>query len=314
MIRTATALLVLLPCFAEDSRRFPFLAPISQPEMTEIASIVRAICESRTATLETSPPALVLSGNEDMFAAAAWLIEELSRPSKGTRQYTLRGVPDGAIRILFLEAPDQPTQNELAAAVRGITETRRLLISTRAKAIVLRGTGDQAAAASWLVETLTSPTRHSREFRPDPALDETIRVVFPPESISIPELNEAAAAIRAVADVRKLMTFSAARAIAFGAPAEQAVLAAWLARSLATTPTPGAEPLRYRYPDPVDNDTEVRVFSVAPANGIEGIAGTLRRQTHSRRILWLTGPNAIFFRGTPAQAALAEQLVKEATR
>jgi hypothetical protein len=319
MLRLWLALFAVLPLFGTETlRTFPFTRELTAKELEEIAGTIRAICEARTVMPQASPPALTVSGDEDLLTVAAWLVENLDKPSKEPRRTTYRGVPDGAVLVVFFEGSSLQSQNEIAGLVRGLTETRRLFMVPHRSAMVLRGSEDQVAAAAWLVNTLTGKSREEREYRPNSARDDVFRVMFFAADASARSVNEAAAAVRAMADVRRLMTYTAGAAIAFADREESSSLAAWLSRAFGSAPEPRpSEPLRYHYPDPIDDDTNVRMFYLRPdttEEALNDVTAKLRRETFSRRILLVSGVRAIGFRGTAAQAALAEQIVKEARR
>ena len=93
---------------------------------------------------------------------AEWLFNELDQPSGKTRDprgYRMTGVADDPeVRVLYLSSARTPQAfQETAQAVRLKTNLRRLFTYNANRAIVLRGTPEQAALAEKLAASRTAP-------------------------------------------------------------------------------------------------------------------------------------------------------------
>lgn len=309
--------LLALPVFSADlSRAFQFTRSATEQEVTEAAASIRAISEVRTESLDGAQRSFVTRGSEQQLALAAWLFAEIDKPSNMAKQYRYSEAPDGAVavRIFYPGTRDQQQLNELASVVRATTETRRLVTNTQARAIILRGAETQAASADWLIPTLSgAPPPESSEFRPPGGTGDVLRVTFLPPDATEQHLNEVAVTIRALGEVRRLLTYTARHAIVMAGTAEQSALAAWLAGALGKAPEPvPAEPLRHRYAS--EEEFEVRVFYLPRASqrDLAETTAKLRRSLLISPMLFVTDPSAIVLRGNPNQVAFAEQLLKEA--
>ena len=123
---------------------------------------------------------------------------------------------------------------------------------------------------------------------------------------------EVVTAIRTVTDIREISTDNDQKSATLHATLPQIAMAEWLFNEL---DSPIAQPaLPHEYRTPGTNDDIVRVFYVITAPTVQDFqeAATLVRTiTDTRRVFTYNGRNALVMRGTDAQMALAEWLVKE---
>ena len=94
------------------------------------------------------------------------------------------------------------------------------------------GTADQMRLAEWLfneLDQLSGKTRAMREYRMYLVEDPEVRVLYSSANGTAQEFQEAAKAIRMKANLRRLFTYNANRAIVLRGTPEQAALAEKLA-------------------------------------------------------------------------------------
>ena len=125
--------------------RIYFPATISSPqEMQEAVNALRSIADVQRVVAFSSARAILFRGSDDRAALGDWLMKEFDQvaPSAGTHE---QRVPEGSVRFIVL-----PKGADLAgtvARVRQISGIQRAVAYQRNRAVVLRGTNEQLAAA-----------------------------------------------------------------------------------------------------------------------------------------------------------------------
>jgi hypothetical protein len=132
--------------------------------------------------------------------------------------------PEGVVRVVFLRHAQTPQQlQELATMVRATVEIRRLFTYNTPRAIALRGTAEQIAAAAWMLERLDRPSANLQEAVGEYRLsgagdggrgDDAVRLFVVQQAATPAALQEAAVAVRTATNVRRLFTYNALRAMA----------------------------------------------------------------------------------------------------
>src|ERR1041384_6326943 len=123
---------------------------------------------------------------------------------------------------------------------------------------------------------------------------------------------EVATTIRTITDIKQISTDNDQKSVAVHATAPQIAMAEWLFNELDSPIAQPAMPHEYRTPG--TSDDVVRVFYVITAPTVQDfqeVSTLVRIITDTRRVFTYNGRNALVLRGTDAQAALAEWLVKE---
>jgi len=138
------------------------------------------------------------------------------------------------------------------------------------------------------------------------------RTFFLTHTSTIQQFHEVATVIRTIADIQQISADDDQRSVTVHANAPQIAMAEWLFNEL---DSPLAQPaLPHEYRTPGTTDDVVRVFYIITAPTVQDFqeAATLVRTISDiRRVFTYNGRNALVLRGTDAQAALAEWLVKE---
>ncbi|MBS1853944.1 MAG: hypothetical protein JST11_01160 [Acidobacteria bacterium] len=132
------------------------------------------------------------------------------------------------------------------------------------------------------------------------------RIFFLANVRNPPALQEVVNVVRSIAEVQRFFPLNQAFAIAVRGTAAQAELSEWLIGRLDTA---GA-PLEGEYP--ASGFGVVRVFAVAEtasAQAIQDTVNRIRTEAQAQRVFPATARHAIVFRGTAAQAGVAERLV-----
>ena len=138
------------------------------------------------------------------------------------------------------------------------------------------------------------------------------RIFYLTHTATTQQFQEVATAIRTIADTQQITTDNDQKRVTIHATAPQIAMAEWLFNEL---DSPIAQPaLPHEYRPPGTSDDVVRVFYVITAPTVQDFqeAATLVRTiTDIRRVFTYNARNALMVRGTEAQIALADWLVKE---
>jgi hypothetical protein len=100
-----------------------------------------------------------------------------------------------------------------------------------ARALALRGTGDQIALADWLInELLAKPT--NGEYRVPNTSDDIMQVFYLPHTATVQDFQGIANAVRTATEIRAAFTFNAQRALVLRGTVTQLALAERLIKDL----------------------------------------------------------------------------------
>jgi len=136
-------------------------------DIQELVNSMRSMASMTSITTYSPLSAIVARGTVNQMALAQWLVGQIDRadsqpPSQNPAAYTCQ--PDNihdvgvAARVFYLNNISQPQDiQEMMNSIRSVTQVQRLAMFTSEKAIILRGSNQQAAAAEWLVKALDKP-------------------------------------------------------------------------------------------------------------------------------------------------------------
>jgi type II secretory pathway component GspD/PulD (secretin) len=320
---------------AQADRVLHFTSTGTQQAVGEIATVIRSISDIKQTSFDAKENALVLHGTASQMALAEWLFPLLDLPTsdlavtqqrqKATK-HEYQVDPDDVLRVFYLSntATVQSFQ-EVATAVRSLLGIRRMFTYNALKAIVARGSAEQAAAAEFVFNEMDKPAistdsssaiphTHSPEFRMRITEDNIVRVFYLPNTKTVMDFQMLATLVRTATDVRWMFTYNAARAVAARGNEERLALATWLFNELdePTNVPQDSGPHEYRIPSASDDVT--RIFRLPPpVSGarLNEISNRIRPITPRRIALPYPPNNAIVVRATAGQIALAEQFIKE---
>ncbi len=137
----------------------PFASTVQQ--FQEAATMIRTIAEIRRVFTYNTPKAMIVRGDADQMALAAWMIHELAKPvaENASATYTYPDIfHDGENIVRLFYVKDTPTVKsflEIAAQVRMTTKMRRVFTYNETRAMAVRGTAAQLA--------LTEQMLHDRQ-------------------------------------------------------------------------------------------------------------------------------------------------------
>jgi hypothetical protein len=205
---------------------------------------------------------------------------------------------------------------EISTVVRSISEMRHVSSDTAQRSLTMRGTAAQTAVAEWLFHVDRQVAAAPHELRL-PGGDDVVRVFYLTNVGTLQELQEMSTVVRSITEVRKLFTYSPAKALTLRGTAAQIAFAEWLfseldqPRRTAAQRSQDSAAHEFRLSG---NDDVARVFYLTNTDtpqGIQEISSQVRSITEVRRAFVCNSQRALAFRGTASQLALAERLIKE---
>src|SRR5262249_1978721 len=130
--------------------------------LQEIATLTRSIGDIRRLFTYNAAKAVVSRGTTDQAALAEWLLRELDKPVKRTdstvHEFHLAAPPEDTVRVFYLPRSGTIQQfQEFVTWVRGTTQIRRVFTYNAPRAVAMRGTADQIASASRLIQERERP-------------------------------------------------------------------------------------------------------------------------------------------------------------
>lgn len=297
-------------------------------DFQEIAALVRTITEIRNLSADYGQMSIKVQGTAEQVGLAEWLVQKLDRPLNeqtndsseynGLTSLDAKKQPvDEVARVFYLNnATTAQDFQEIVNAIRTVTETRRVFTYNSAKAMAARGTPEQMGMIEWLVSDLNQPANQPKSSGPHeyraPDGDVT-RVFYLTHAKSPQDLQALASAVRSAADIRRMFTYNAARAIimrsaaADRVPADQQVaMAEWLVKQLDQPPSPSQTSEEHRVPGGTDD--LVRVFHVTKASTIQAFK---QSAGGNARVFTLDTPRIVMLRGSESQLAVATQLMQQ---
>jgi len=303
--------------------------------LNQIATLIHVITDA-AASPDERQKTLTLHGTQEQIALAEWLLGEIDKPQipapnnreEATHSYQLQGGGENTVRVFFLLNFDTAQAfQEVATAVRTTVDLRRAATYNGLRAFVTRGTPDQIALTTWLIDALDRPAGQravSRDYRmplnSDPHGEIAVRLLYASNAATVQDFQQIATAVRTITDIRRLFTYNAARVIVARSTPEQIAMADWLMPQLdkpaveKVSSTPVQSSGTYEYASASDRENMVKVLYLPQAETIEDfqrIATGIRTTTNVRRAFTYNAPRVMAVRGTIDQIAMAERMVKE---
>ena len=204
--------------------------------LQEIATVVRSVGDIRRLFAYNSLRAVAMRGTPDQAALAEFLFNEIDKPGVGldvsqrtgrSATYIYRpGGVDSVLKVFYL--PNTKTVQdfqELATAVRMLTNTRRMFTYNAPRAVAVRGTAEQIEVADWLLNELGKPSNPQEtpgqvpgtgptEYRPTTGSDDVLRVYYLRHAQTAQRLQEIAMEAQALlARKRTAFPYNPAQAV-----------------------------------------------------------------------------------------------------
>ena len=299
--------------------------PIS---IQEITNAIRSVGEFTQSSLDTNAKTLAANGTPAQLAMASWIFNTMQQPApanQATQEYRQAGSVNDVVRVVYLSHPgSRTTFQEIINAVRTIPEITKVFPYVAQNAIVMRGTDIRITMAEWLfhqldlpagIQPVQDPAAHryvlSRADLPVHDNQNVMQVFFLAHPWTFESMQQIVNTVRTIPELTKVFPCAATGAVAVRAPAATLALAAWLFNQLDQAPRISIlSPQEFRMSGRADDVTQV--FYLTPPTTPESLQSivTAVRTTLSRAIPDAT-LNAVTMRGTAAQIAAADALIKQ---
>jgi hypothetical protein len=296
-------------------------------DLNELAVLIRTVADISDATTDTVQKTVSVRGTASQIAIAEWLFTELDRqtlPDSVTQEFKVPNSADDVVRVFYL--PNTATVQafqEIATTIRTIAEIRRVFTYNTPRALAVRGTADQIAAAAFMIGELDQPAGAKRtDSRVFQMIDTSkypatgVQVFYLPYAATVQQFQEVATLIRTIGEIRRVFTYNAPRAVVVRGDVDQIALADWLIKELGKqVAADTVSSATYTYPDIYhDGENLVRVFyvkGVPTVAAFQQLATQIRTTVKIRRVFTYNATLALALRGTAAQLALAEQMLND---
>ena len=290
--------------------------------------MVRTISDLKTINADAAQKTLSVAGTPTQVATAEFLYTELDRqtvPDSVSQEYKVANNADDVVRLFFVpNAASVQAFQEVATTIRTIAEIRRVFTFNTPRALAVRGTADQVAAAAFMIHELDQPaTAKHADSSVHQMIDtgkhgETdVRVFYLPYTATVQQFQEVATLVRTIAEIRRVFTYNPPKAMIVRGTSDQMALTAWLIKEL-SKPAASEASSTYTYSDVYhDGENQVRVFYVKDAATVaafQQVATQIRTATKIRRVFTYNATKAMAVRGTAAQLAMVDQMLQDRAR
>ena len=231
-----------------------------------------------------------------------------------------------AERVLtFVHSATPQEFQEAATVVRSMAEIREVTVDSDQRKLTMRGTAAENALGEWLFLQLDQPANRpaiasssaTYDYRASGSPEDKVRVFYLAHAETPQQIQETSTILRSIADIRRVFTYNATRAIAVRGTADQLAIAEWLIAELDQAPVTEAKAASAssrEYLMTVRPEDRVRILYPARAATPQELlqaAAAIRTQAGVRRVFTYHATQAVAVRGTEEQMAAAERLMKE---
>jgi hypothetical protein len=315
--------------FAQDSsvaRVFQLHHVETEQDLQEFATVVRTIADLPQAVVDSTQKTIAVRGTASQIVIAEWLFTEFDRqtvPDSVTQEFKVSADGSDVVHVFYIKnAPTIQSFQEIATTIRTVAEIRRVFTYNTLRALAVRGTADQIAAAAFMIQELDQPASAKRtNSSPYQMIDtanhgETeVRVFYIPYAATVQNFQEVATLIRTIGEIRRVFTYNAAKAMIVRGTADQLALTDWFVKELGKPATAETASQTYTYPDSSrEGANQVRVFYVKDVPNVKAfqqVATQIRTATQIRRVFTYNATYALAVRGTAGQIAMAEQMLQD---
>jgi type II secretory pathway component GspD/PulD (secretin) len=328
---------------------FPFTYTRTPQAVQEIVNTMRSIVEVPQSTADNVAWTMTLHGTPNQLGLAAWLVPQLDRSapptpqasqSPSTLEYQLAGSNAPVARVFYPSHVGTPQAlQEMINAIRSTFEIQRVVAFNNLKAVILRGTAEQVAAAEWLINGLDKPAgvqpvssqggnsaMLAYTFS-DPSIDvgippqfraPAVRIFYLTHTPTPQAIQELVNSVRSLTELQRVVNYNTLLAVALRGTADQVAMAEWVINALdrpagsVSPASPGQTPATNQYQLSWNSDV-ARVFypPTATTQAMQELVSEVRSTTHIQRVTFCNTPGALALRGTVGQVAMAATLIQE---
>jgi hypothetical protein len=219
-------------------------------DFQEFATLFRTLGDVRRVFTTNASKILAMRGSAEQAAMADWIINEVEKSAAESRQHSV------SVRYRFADPSDREKadtiqvfyaanaatiQNfqEIATAIRTISDIRRVYTYNTPRAIALRGTSDQIALAGWLFDRVDKPANAAPappsaiyNYQAVDPRENSVQVFYLAHTTTTPDFQKIATQVRTEASIRRVYSYNAPRVLALRGTVDQLAQAERLLKQL----------------------------------------------------------------------------------
>jgi hypothetical protein len=218
-------------------------------EFQEFATLLRTIGDVRRVFTYNASKILALRGTADQAAMADWLTNEIEKSAAAPRQHSMsvqyhladntREKAD-TMQVFYVgNAPTVQSFQEIATAIRTISDIRRVYTYNTPRAIALRGTSDQLELAAWLFDradkaanAAPAPPSSVYNYQAVDPRNNSVQVFSLPHTATPTDFQKIATQVRTETGIPRVYTYNAPRVMMLRGTTDQLVQAERLLKQL----------------------------------------------------------------------------------
>lgn len=219
-------------------------------DFQELATLARTIGDIRRAFTYNASKILALRGTADQLTMAGWLIDEIEKSGGTPRlhsassQYHFTDPADqgkaDTIQVFYVgNAATIQSFQELATAIRTISEVRRVYTFNTPRAMAVRGSSDQLALAGWLFDRTDKPANAAAappsaiyNYQAVDPRENSVQVFTVTHTATPADFQKLATQIREATSIRRVYIYNAPRIMVLRGTTDQLVQAEGLLKQL----------------------------------------------------------------------------------
>ena len=220
-------------------------------------------------------------------------------------------------RVFYLTHTDTTQQFlEVATVIRTIANIQQVSTDNDQKSVKVHTSAAQIAMAEWLFNELDNPAVQPsvlHEYRVPGTVDDVVRVFYITAAPTTQDFQEISTLVRTIANITRVFTYNAPKALVARGTAGQIQLAEWLVKELEQPAASSTHEFRVQG----NNADLVSVMFLPHTASVEAFqksAVQIRTATQITRMFTCNGPRALAARGTPDQIAMAQRLAQQLDR
>jgi len=217
-------------------------------------------------------------------------------------------------RVFYLTHTDTTQQFlEVATVIRTIANIQQVSTDNDQKSVKVHTSAAQIAMAEWLFNELDNPAVQPsvlHEYRVPGTVDDVVRVFYITAAPTTQDFQEISTLVRTIANITRVFTYNAPKALVARGTAAQIQLAEWLVKELEQPAASSTHEFRVQG----NNADLVSVMFLPHTASVEAFqksAVQIRTATQITRMFTCNGPRALAARGTPDQIAMAQRMAQQ---
>ena len=140
-----------------------------EQDLNEFATMIRTVADAPKLSTDFVQKTISVSGTPVQIGVAEWMFTELDRqtlPEFATKEFKVPNKEDDVVRVFLVHNAATVLEfQEIATTIRTIAEIRRIFTVNGLRALAVRGTAEELAAAEFLVRELDQPAARSGPIR-----------------------------------------------------------------------------------------------------------------------------------------------------